>query len=119
MLILVTPLFFGVCHLHHGWHLAQAYGLSRQVVAMLLLQLLYTTVFGWYATWIFLSTGSILAAVAVHSICNMFGLPPINQMDRGSLLLCAVGVVLFAGAAPRVLVQPDQDSAFWWGRRHS
>ena len=112
-LILATPLFFGVCHVHHGWNMVHMYGLSRQVVAIVLLQLLYTTVFGWYATYVYLATGSILAAVWVHSLCNVFGLPPFHQMNRLSLMACAAGVALFAALLPRLvkLAPPD---ALWW-----
>lgn len=102
-----------MCHLHHGWGLVQAYGPSGQVAGVLLLQLLYTTVFGWYATWVFLSTGSIVAAILVHSICNVLGLPPFGEMGKLSLLLCGVGVVLFTMSAPRFLHVFDAGS-FWW-----
>jgi len=41
-------------------------------------QFLYTTLFGWYATHVFLSTGHLAAAVAVHSFCNWMGFPPVG-----------------------------------------
>jgi prenyl protein peptidase len=112
-LIFMTPLFFGVCHLHHLWGLVHLYGLSARIVAMCLLQFLYTTVFGWYVSWILLSTGSTLVAVLAHSICNMMGFPPFGQMSRVSLVLCVAGVVVFGVSAARVLA-PAEGSFFWW-----
>jgi prenyl protein peptidase len=114
ILVFVTPLFFGMCHLHHGWGMVQLYGWSVRVAALCLLQFLYTTVFGWFATWILLSTGSTAAAVLVHSLCNVMGLPPFHHMGRFSLCLCVTGLVLFLLIAPRVLLQTAH-SAFWWG----
>jgi prenyl protein peptidase len=114
-LVFMTPLFFGVCHLHHLWGLVQLYGLSARVVAMCLLQFLYTTVFGWLVTWILLATGSTLVAVLAHSICNMMGFPPFGQMSRASIVLCVAGVVVFGLSAPKVLL-PAEDCRFWWAR---
>lgn len=44
-------------------------------VARSVLQFSFTTLFGAYATFIFLRTGSLLAAVVVHAFCNAMGLP--------------------------------------------
>ncbi|KAK0542439.1 CAAX prenyl protease [Tilletia horrida] len=52
--IFVTPLYFGV-----------------------VFQFGYTTLFGWYADFVFLRTNSILAPIICHSFCNMMGLPDI------------------------------------------
>jgi prenyl protein peptidase len=38
-------------------------------------QLAYTTLFGAYATFLYLRTGSLLAVVLVHAFCNWMGLP--------------------------------------------
>lgn len=40
-----------------------------------LLQFAYTTLFGWYATFVFLRTGSVVAVVLAHAFCNWCGLP--------------------------------------------
>ncbi|KAI8459680.1 hypothetical protein BY996DRAFT_3608871 [Phakopsora pachyrhizi] len=37
----------------------------------------YTTVFGWYASFIYLRTGSIIATAMCHSFCNYMGFPGI------------------------------------------
>lgn len=113
MLIFLTPLFFGSCHLHHLWGLTQQWGFTTRVVAVCLLQFLYSTVFGWYAVWVLLSTGSVVAAALVHALCNMMGLPPFHCMNRASVLLCVLGVCVFAWAAPKLL-SPTPQSSFWW-----
>lgn len=157
-IILVVPLFFGVCHLHHARelllvhrqpleHVLAMVGVEQQhryaelhhtltaVISLVLtgpaadgvvlergystwsvvttvtmhtsltiqvcFQLLYTTVFGWYATWIFLKFGSYIPAVVVHAFCNWMGVPAFRAMaadDRAKALYAttAVGMVSFA-----------------------
>lgn len=43
-----------------------------------LFQFGYTTVFGWYAAFIFLRTGSLPAVIFAHSFCNWCGLPRLS-----------------------------------------
>ncbi|KAG5977275.1 hypothetical protein E4U55_006920 [Claviceps digitariae] len=76
-IILFSPLVFGTAHLHHFYefrvthpHTPLAVAIARSV-----LQLSYTTLFGAYATFLFLRTGSLLAVVLVHTFCNCMGLP--------------------------------------------
>lgn len=40
-------------------------------------QLAYTTLFGAYATFLFLRSGSLLAVCGVHAFCNCMGLPQV------------------------------------------
>lgn len=112
-LIFMTPLFFGLCHLHHGWGMVQWFGWSWRIPALCCVQFLYTTVFGWYATWVFLATGSVAATVLVHSLCNMMGLPAFGQMSRVNGLACVAGVAAFCCVAPGTL-RPSPSSEFWW-----
>ena len=63
-------------------------------------QFLYTTVFGWYATHIFLSTGHLAGAVTVHAFCNWIGFPAIFDIashPRKNTLIAAylVGIITF------------------------
>jgi hypothetical protein len=48
-------------------------------LVVLVFQLVYTTLFGWYASYLFLRTGSILPPILSHIFCNIMGLPPIFQ----------------------------------------
>lgn len=68
---------FGVAHLHHFYefrvthpHIPLTAAIARSI-----LQFSYTYLFGIYATFIFLRTGSLLAVILVHAFCNSMGLP--------------------------------------------
>lgn len=37
-------------------------------------QLGYTTLFGWFATYLYLNTGSIFAPLSAHMFCNYMGI---------------------------------------------
>ena len=76
-LIFVTPLYFGIAHIHHVYEYTLAHPFTPTLPALLrsLLQFGYTTVFGWYATFLFLRAGDIWSVVLVHSFCNWMGLP--------------------------------------------
>jgi prenyl protein peptidase len=43
-----------------------------------LAQFTYTTPFGWFAVFVFLRTGSVWPAVAVHTFCNYMGVPSLS-----------------------------------------
>lgn len=75
--ILVSPLVFGLAHLHHLYEFRVAHPGVPLPAALLrsAFQLGYTTLFGAYATFVFLRSGSLLAAFAVHVLCNCMGLP--------------------------------------------
>ncbi len=85
-IIFLTPLYFGIAHIHHFYeytlthpHTPLGPALLRSVV-----QFAYTTIFGWYATFLFLRTGSLPAVVLVHSFCNWCGLPKLwGRVEAG------------------------------------
>ena len=75
-------------------------------------QAIYTTLFGWYASCVFVSTGHLTAAVAVHSFCNWMGMPDwsgLTNHRHGVLLLALTcgGVAAFAASSGSVL-QPSR-----------
>ena len=78
-LIFATPLYFGIAHVHHFYEYTLTHPYTPLIPALLrsIFQFAYTTVFGWYATFIFLRTGSLWAVVLIHSQCNWIGLPRI------------------------------------------
>ncbi|RVD88145.1 uncharacterized protein DFL_002341 [Arthrobotrys flagrans] len=76
-LVFLTPLYFGIAHLHHFYEFRLThpdvsfhFGLIRSLI-----QFTYTTLFGWFAAWVFLRYGSLWTAIVVHSFCNVMGLP--------------------------------------------
>ncbi|KAM5353759.1 hypothetical protein ACJ41O_000409 [Fusarium nematophilum] len=75
--IFLSPLIFGLAHLHHFYEFRITHPRTPLPVAIArsLLQLSYTSLFGAYATFLFLRTGSLLAVVLVHAFCNCMGLP--------------------------------------------
>ncbi len=75
--IFLSPLIFGLSHVHHLYefrltppkvYVAAAYARS-------IFQLAYTTLFGAYATFLYVRTGSQRAVCLVHAFCNCMGLP--------------------------------------------
>ena len=78
-LMLTTPLYFGIAHLHHAWEMYQAGGCTNRARTSALLtsalQFVYTTVFGWYASFLFMRTGTVWAPLLAHVLCNVMGLP--------------------------------------------
>ena len=82
-------------------------------------QFAYTTLFGWYATHIFLSTGHIAGAVAVHTFCNCMGFPAVGELmhhPRKTMLLSVyfMGIVAFVLLFP-AWTQSDQYSSDYMG----
>lgn len=75
--IFLSPVIFGLAHFHHFYefrithpHVPVTTGLLRS-----LLQFSYTSLFGAYATFLLLRTGSLLAIFVVHAFCNSMGFP--------------------------------------------
>lgn len=67
----------------------------------------FTTVFGWYAAFVFLRTGHLASAYVVHAFCNTMGFPrfgdisshPQSGLIRGAFLL---GIALFCAMLVRL-----------------
>ncbi|KAL6850895.1 CAAX prenyl protease [Amphichorda felina] len=83
--VFLSPLVFGLAHLHHFYefrvthpHIPVTAAAARSVI-----QFSYTYLFGIYATFIFLRTGSLLAVAIVHAFCNSMGLPRVFRTARG------------------------------------
>lgn len=76
-LIFGTPIIFGLAHIHHFYEFRITHPNTPIAAAIIraVFQLGYTTLFGSYATFLYLRTGSLLAVIFVHSFCNWMGLP--------------------------------------------
>ncbi|KAJ9150844.1 CaaX protease [Pleurostoma richardsiae] len=75
--VFLSPVIFGLAHIHHFYEFRLTHpkvpvfaGILRSV-----LQFSFTTLFGAYATFLFLRTGSLVAICLVHAFCNSMGLP--------------------------------------------
>lgn len=68
--VLITPCFFAIAHLHHvvqqQTNIAERTSWKRAML-IALFKLMYTEVFGIYAGMVYLRTGSLWAAIALHS----------------------------------------------------
>ena len=75
--IFLSPVVFGLAHLHHFYEFRLTHPQVPVVAAALrsLFQLAFTSLFGAYATFVYLRTGSLLAIFTVHAFCNCMGLP--------------------------------------------
>lgn len=77
--ILISPLFFGLAHLHHlKRHIVDERMPVMLACAQTAIQFSYTTLFGMYTTFVFVRTAQIAAAVACHTFCNYMGLPDLS-----------------------------------------
>ena len=101
--VLVSPLFFGVAHLHHLVERLRSGIDARTAVVVSLFQMAYTTVFGFYSAFLFLRTGHLAAPAVVHCFCNTMGFPDFSEVvhkptrERNLLLaLYVTGLALFA-----------------------
>ncbi|RAK99359.1 CAAX prenyl protease RCE1 [Aspergillus ibericus CBS 121593] len=76
-IVFVAPLYFGIAHVHHFYEFRLTHPDTSVIAALLrsVFQFGYTTIFGWYATFLYLRTGSLLAVILAHTFCNWCGLP--------------------------------------------
>ncbi|PKY06063.1 prenyl protein protease [Aspergillus campestris IBT 28561] len=76
-IVFVAPLYFGIAHVHHFYEFRLTHPDTSVFIALFrsIFQFGFTTVFGWYATFVYLRTGSLLAVIIAHSFCNWCGLP--------------------------------------------
>ncbi|KAK0646047.1 hypothetical protein B0T16DRAFT_328127, partial [Cercophora newfieldiana] len=109
--IFLSPIIFGLAHVHHFYEFRLTHPQVPAMAALLrsIFQLAYTTLFGAYATFLFIRSGSLLAACAVHTFCNCMGLPKLwgrvrrispGQHEGGGSLLWTVAyyLLLLVGA---------------------
>jgi Type II CAAX prenyl endopeptidase Rce1-like len=80
LVIALAPLFFGVAHFHHALLGLQSGQRPVPVALQTMFQFTYTSLFGSYATYVFLQTRSLSAVVLCHSYCNAMGLPDLSFM---------------------------------------
>ncbi|KAG9204857.1 hypothetical protein G6514_010091 [Epicoccum nigrum] len=76
-IVFLTPLYFGIAHVHHLYE----FHITHPEVSMLkaslqsLFQFTYTSLFGFFATFLYLRTGSVYTCILAHTFCNWMGLP--------------------------------------------
>lgn len=81
--ILITPLFFGIAHVHHMIeHLTRGTLTFKASLLNVLLQTTYTSIFGIFSAYLFIRTGHMTSAILAHSLCNYMGLPEMWTIHR-------------------------------------
>ncbi|KAH8386110.1 hypothetical protein KR200_005328 [Drosophila serrata] len=105
--VFITPLFFGVAHLHH---IAERLSLGVELSTALLIglfQFTYTTLFGFYSAYLFARTGHLVAPFLVHAFCNHMGLPDIQDLWQQDLWRRVLAIFLYvAGFAGWIYLLP-------------
>ncbi|KAJ4289768.1 CAAX prenyl protease [Kalmusia sp. IMI 367209] len=76
-IIFLTPLYFGIAHVHHLYEFRLTHPQTPLVLAVLrsLFQFTYTSLFGFFAAFVFIRTGNVYSVILAHSFCNWMGLP--------------------------------------------
>src|ERR1700760_1304094 len=70
--VFATPLYFGIAHIHHYYEFRLTHPHTPALPAVLrsLFQFTYTSLFGFFAAFVFLRNRNLLALILAHSFCN-------------------------------------------------
>ncbi|CAE6474336.1 unnamed protein product [Rhizoctonia solani] len=75
-----------LAHIHHAHEQYNRLGRTKnalqRALVISIIQLGYTTLFGWYASFLFLRTGSVITPTLAHTFCNIMGMPTIQDDIR-------------------------------------
>ncbi|KAJ4985974.1 prenyl proteinase rce1 [Stagonosporopsis vannaccii] len=76
-IVFLTPLYFGIAHVHHLYEFHITHPEVPMLMASLrsLFQFTYTSLFGFFATFLYLRTGNVYTCILAHTFCNWMGLP--------------------------------------------
>jgi prenyl protein peptidase len=76
-IVFLTPLHFGIAHVHHFYEFKLTHPHTPLLPSLLrtLFQFAYTTLFGWFAAFVYVRTGSLYVCILIHTFCNFMGLP--------------------------------------------
>ncbi|CAM9259522.1 unnamed protein product [Pylaiella littoralis] len=130
-IIWLSPLLFGLAHLHHAAEWLRQGHAVRTVVAGVLFQMVYTSIFGAFAVFVQLRTGHLASSILIHVLCNFMGVPDITfsiapgnprestrtsvlYEHRAGLWCCyGIGIGLFFGLL-RPLTAPSLYNSVLW-----
>jgi len=124
-MIFLSPLLFGLAHLHHAWEVYTNGGktatAAKRALLITLIQLAYTTLFGYHCAFLFLRTGSLYPPLFSHMFCNFMGLPQIvyelqafPHRKPSIILMYILGVIGYIYAMQNWTL--DEDSLYWQDR---
>jgi prenyl protein peptidase len=117
-IVFLTPLYFGIAHVHHLYEFKLTHPHTPWLPAILrsTIQFGYTTVFGWFASFLYLRTGSIYAGVLIHSFCNWGGLPRFWGRPHRRAEFTKTPVVprrKYDGEMPHLKMEPHEVGNAW------
>lgn len=104
--VVLTPLFFGIAHLHHmigKWRHDREPLLSALVGT--LFQTAYTSIFGMFSAYLFVRTSHASSAILAHSLCNVLGLPDFWGL-HGHKHRYVIGTVYVVGLCTFIYLLP-------------
>ncbi|SGZ52428.1 CIC11C00000001557 [Sungouiella intermedia] len=97
-----SPFLFGLAHVHHGIQLYRDKYPVSQILLSVFVQLVYTSLFGMLANYMYISSGENLwCPIVVHGVCNLIGFPSFDMREnhpRWFWVYCGmlfIGVVMF------------------------
>lgn len=88
---------FNLAHLHHALSNYRKKMPISKILLIASLQFAYTSLFGFFATFIFLKTGNIAGSIASHSFCNAMGLPDFDVVRSSKWKTFLNSTLYFAG----------------------
>lgn len=113
--MLITPLLFGLAHLHHIKERLQNGTPLRIVLTVSFFQFFYTTIFGIYSAYLFVRTGHFAAPFVAHAFCNHMGFPDfqevLSQSDRRKVIFIGLYVL---GLVGWIVLLPTLTTPSWY-----
>ena len=107
-IVFLTPLYFGIAHVHHFYEFTLTHPHTPLSGALLrsAFQFGYTSIFGWLATFVYIRTGSLYSCIIIHTLCNWIGLPRFWGRLQGQAEH-AMSPVILRGKEDPDQVQPE------------
>lgn len=121
--IFFSPVFFSLAHLNHFLELyyQQNYSFSKAFL-LIGVQLGYTVIFGWYASFLFIRTGNLISPTVAHILCNIMGLPVLSSSRTKGVatIVFAAGLfcffwLLFPASSPDLYNDKVDGCLCWHG----
>ncbi|XP_055587136.1 CAAX prenyl protease 2-like [Uranotaenia lowii] len=113
--MLITPLLFGLAHLHHIKERLRDGTPLRIVLTVSFFQFFYTTIFGIYSAYLFIRTGHFAAPFVAHAFCNHMGFPDVPEVLNQTNPRKAIFLSLYVlGLVGWILLLPTLTTPGWY-----
>lgn len=114
--MLITPLLFGLAHLHHIKERLRDGTPLRVVLTVSFFQFFYTTIFGIYSAYLFVRSGHFAAPFVAHAFCNHMGFPDLQEVtsqpsERRKAMFIGLYVLGFVGW---IVLLPTLTTPAWY-----